>query len=279
MTLPSTQYREHLPIPALRAHVRVLWELSGPCDDPAPQRMIPDGSMSLWLNFGAPLAWVPGGGHDVPRGGTLFLGEIRRPFEISSSGALDVVGVSFWAGRARTLVDAPLRELVDRLVADPPLAAKLSRDLARSVHGADPGDRITLLQTALARAIVASRVPSGPVRRALELLERDEGTLRIATLAETVGLSPRQIERRFAEEVGVAPKPLAAVLRFRRALDAMMVGSTDFAAIAGRCGYFDQSHLVRDFTRFAGSPPTRFVATDAPRMRAEWLARARRPAG
>jgi AraC-like DNA-binding protein len=225
MALSSTQYREHLPIPALRAHVRVLWELSGPCDDPAPQRMIPDGSISLWINFGAPLAWAPDRGEDVPPGGTLFLGEIRRPFELSSSGALDVVGVSFRAGRARAFVDAPLRELVDRLIADPPLAATLSRDLARSVHGADPEDRIALLQAALARALVAPRAPLGPVRRALDLLERDQGTLRIATLADTVGLSPRQLERRFVEEVGIAPKPLASVLRFRRALDAMVAGS------------------------------------------------------
>lgn len=278
MTLSSTQYREHLPVPALRAQVRVLWELSGPCDDPAPQRMIPDGSMSLWINFGAPLAWLRGSGGDleVLRGGTVLFGEVRRPFELASSGALDLVGVSFSAGGARGFVDAPLRELVDRLVADPPLAGALARDLARSVHGAGPRERIPLLQAALARAVVAPRVPSSPVRRALELLDRDDGTLRVATLADTVGLSPRQLERRFAEEVGIAPKPLASVLRFRRALDAMMAGRPDFAAIAGRCGYVDQSHLVRDFTRFAGAPPTRFVASDAPRTRAEWL---RRPAG
>ncbi|UJR85245.1 helix-turn-helix domain-containing protein [Sandaracinus amylolyticus] len=271
VALSSTRYREHLPIPALRAHVRVVWELSGPCDDPAPQRMIPDGAMSWWINFGAPLA----GGCHVPAGGTLFIGEIRRPFELSSSGALDVVGVSFWPGRARTFVDVPPRELVDRLSVDPPLAPTLARDLARSMHGAEPDDRIALLQAALARALVAPRAPSGPVRRALALLERDDGTLRIATLADTVGLSPRQLERRFAEEVGIAPKALASVLRFRRALDAMTVGSADYPSIARRCGYADQSHLVRDFTRFAGSSPTCFVATDAPRARPEWL---RRPA-
>ncbi|AKF11615.1 helix-turn-helix domain-containing protein [Sandaracinus amylolyticus] len=270
MALSSTQYREHLPIPALRGHVRVVWELSGPCDQPLPQRMVPDGAMSWWINFGAPLAWPDGDG-SVPPGGTLFIGEIRRPFALSSSGALDVVGVSFWPGRARTFVDVPPRELVDRLSVDPPLAATLSRQLARSVNDADPGDRVALVQAALARALVAPRAPSGPVRRALELLERGAGTLRIATLADTVGLSPRQLERRFADEVGVAPKALASVLRFRRALDAMTSSRAEFATIARSCGYADQAHLVREFTRFTGSPPTRFLAEDAPRARAEWL--------
>lgn len=278
MALSRTTYREHLPSPALRAHVRVIWELSGPCDDPAPQRMIPDGAMSLWLNFGAPLAWAPGAGHDVPSGGTLLLGELRRPFEVSSNGALDIVGVSFWAGRARTFVDAPLRELVDRLVADPPLVTALARELRRSVQAADPRERIALLQLALARALAAPRAQSSPVPLALDLMERDEDAPRVASLAETVGLTRRQLERRFAEEVGIAPKSLASVIRFRRALDAIVASDADFSAIALQCGYVDQSHMIRDFTRFAGAPPTRFVANDAPRLRAEWLARTPRPA-
>lgn len=279
MALSATRYREHPPSPALRAHVRVLWELSGPCDDPAPQRMIPDGAMSLWLNFGAPLLWASGAGHHVPSGGTVLLGELRRPFDLSSDGALDVVGVAFLPGAARAFVDAPLRELVDRLVADPPLAPPLATGLARSVLGAEPHQRVPLLQQALASALGAARAPSAPVRRALDLLERDETGLRIATLAETVGLGPRQLERRFADEVGIAPRALASVLRFRRALDAMRAGGADFAAIALRCGYADQPHLIRDFSRFAGTPPARFAASEAPRTRTEWLADPRRPRG
>jgi AraC-like DNA-binding protein len=276
MSLARTTYREHLPRPELRGHVRVIWELSGACDDPAPQRMIPDGAMSLWLNFGAPLAWAPEAGHDVPPGGALLVGELRRPFALASSGALDLVGVSFRPGRAAAFVAAPLRELVDRLVAAPPLAGALPRE--RTVAAAEPLDRVGLLQDALVRALARGepRPPRGSVQRALELLERDAGAPRIAALAATLGLTPRQLERRFADEVGVSPKAFSSVLRFRRALAAMTVRGPDFSEIALGCGYVDQSHMIRDFTRFAGAPPTRFVADEAPRLRAEWLAPARR---
>jgi AraC-like DNA-binding protein len=54
---------------------------------------------------------------------------------------------------------------------------------------------------------------------------------------------------------------LADILRFRRVFDAIERDSarpwTDAALAAG---YFDQSHLVRDFRRFVGCTPTEFAA-------------------
>ena len=171
-----------------------------------------------------------------------------------------------------------MRRCASWSIASSPTLLSLRRSDTRSHnrHGAEPPERVPLLQEALASALVAPRAPSAPVRRALDLLERDEGQLRIATLAETIGLGARQLERRFADEVGIGPKALASVLRFRRALAAMRSGDGDFAAIALRCGYVDQPHLVRDFARYAGAPPTRFALSDAPRTRAEWLAQPRR---
>lgn len=268
VALSLTRYREHPPAPALRAHVRTIWELSGRCDDPRPQRMIPDGTMSLWFNFGAPL--TADTGDDVATGGTLLLGEVRRPFQIGSRGALDLVGVSFHTGRARRFFDAPLRDLIDRVRATPPLMTAGARALARAVLDAEPRDRIALVQRALTHALAAPPASSPPVRRALALLGAAPSA-RVASLAETVGLSPRQLERRFADEVGIAPKALASVLRFRRALAAITHGDRDLASIALACGYVDQAHMVRDFTRFAGVPPRRFVTVEAPRQRPEWL--------
>ena len=271
MALSQLRYREHLPSPTLRTHVRAIWELAGACDDPAPQRLLPDGTMSLWVNFGAPLTSPTG--DDVPTGGALLLGELRRPFEVGSRGALDLVGVSFCTGSAGAFFDVPLRELVDRQRTDPPLTTARARARLRSVAAAEPEDRLALVQAALVDALAAPRRARPSIRQALALLGRAVAAPRVTSLAETVGLSPRQLERGFADEVGIAPKALASVLRFRRALAAITRGRAELAAIALDCGYVDQSHMVRDFTRFAGVPPTHFLAREAPRHRPEWLRR------
>lgn len=266
MALAATRYREHAPHPALRTHVRMLWELSGPCDDPSPQKLYPDGAMSVWLNFGGAIS---GGREQIGTFGAALLGEVRRPIDVASKGTLDLVGITFWPGHARAFLEASLPDVVGRLVADPPLTLRL-----RTVFDADPADRIARLQEALVTAVRPKRAPSEGVQYGLSLLERE--TPDIASLADTLGLSTRQLERRFSDELGASPKQMASLLRFRRALAAMRVGQPDFAAIALQCGYADQAHLVREFARYAGSPPGRFVASEATRTRSEWLAEPRR---
>ena len=69
--------------------------------------------------------------------------------------------------------------------------------------------------------------------------------------------SPRQLERLFDDGVGLAPKRLARITRFQRALAALeraeRRGAGTTTALA--CGYADQAHFIRDFKTLAGCPP------------------------
>ena len=76
----------------------------------------------------------------------------------------------------------------------------------------------------------------------------------IASLAERIGRSRRHLATRFREQVGLPPKTVARIFRFRRALELLGSGS-GFADVAYECGYFDQAHLNRDFRQFAGTSP------------------------
>lgn len=110
----------------------------------------------------------------------------------------------------------------------------------------------------------------GPVRpelaHAWRLLERSGGRIGVARLAATVGLTERHLGTLFTREVGRSPKQVALLLRFQRAsttlADQAREGRVDLAGLAARCGYSDQSHLTRDFTRFAGLPPTGWLAEE-----------------
>ena len=81
---------------------------------------------------------------------------------------------------------------------------------------------------------------------------------RVAELGSALGLSERQLRRRFADAVGYGPKTLARVLRFQRFL--FLAGSgNDLARLAISAGYADQAHLTRECRRLSGRTPSELV--------------------
>lgn len=88
------------------------------------------------------------------------------------------------------------------------------------------------------------------------------GRASIGALAAELGWSHRRLIARFREQIGLAPKTVARVLRFDRAVAALgSTSSRGLAEIAFACGYFDQAHLNRDFRELAGTTPTAFLGS------------------
>ncbi len=78
----------------------------------------------------------------------------------------------------------------------------------------------------------------------------------IAMLGEELGWSPKRLIARFREQVGLPPKQVARLLRFQRVTNLFLATETpNWGALARQCGYYDQSHLIHEFQRFAGDTP------------------------
>jgi len=83
------------------------------------------------------------------------------------------------------------------------------------------------------------------------------GDSRIATLADNAGLSIRQLERIFLQQLGVRPKLFARIARFEAALDSKARSAQkSWTDVAHEFGYHDQMHMVHDFEEFTGGTPT-----------------------
>jgi AraC-like DNA-binding protein len=86
---------------------------------------------------------------------------------------------------------------------------------------------------------------------------------RVDRLADSLGISDRQLRRRFHHAVGYGPKTLDRVLRFRRLVaqaGAVAAGENDLARVAADLGYADQAHMTRDCARLSGLTPTELAA-------------------
>jgi AraC-like DNA-binding protein len=253
-----------MPWPELSARVRCVWTLRGEASGEAPDLIVPDGCVELVMNGGDAVEERTGGMvRQQPR--LLFVGEMRRPVAVQPRGRIDLVGVRFVPGGAAGLLDAAPGEVVDGTFdVDALSAAPLRAGLARA-RDAAPGDRVRLLQEALAAQVRAGGQGDPLCRRAVDAILAAGGLLRIDELAGRLGVTPRHLERRFRAVVGVSPKSLAQVRRFRTLLlRAEQAGPRkEWARLAAACGYSDQAHLIREFRRFAGRTPARYFAREA----------------
>lgn len=74
-------------------------------------------------------------------------------------------------------------------------------------------------------------------------------------LSARLGLTLRRLEQVFQDTFGASPKQVQSLLRYERACNICQQGSADLAKTALFAGYSDQSHMTRDFRRFAGLTP------------------------
>ena len=99
------------------------------------------------------------------------------------------------------------------------------------------------------------------MRDAVELVEQDETIRTINDLADHLHRSRRTLQGQFSQHVGLSPGWVIRRYRIRRTLaDGATPGSRpDWAALARRVGYYDQSYLIRDFGAPIGETPARYV--------------------
>lgn len=105
------------------------------------------------------------------------------------------------------------------------------------------------------------------VKRAWQLLALSGGQASVGAVADRVGVTGRHLTTLFHCEVGRSPKTVAMLMRFERATAAISdsvrrCATVDLAAVAASTGYSDQAHLTREFVRFAGVPPGRWIAEE-----------------
>lgn len=250
------KYREWAPPSAIRDQVEAIWSLAGHAEpSDAPQRILPDGCAELILNFADPVVQETGG--PVRQPALMFVGQITGPLHIRPTGRVDLLGIRFRPGGAAALTPVPQHELVDRTVPLADIARGVAKLLAPAFDSDDEATRIERTTGALDRSLDSRRTV---VAESADALVRQWGMIPVGVLAAGAGLGARQLERRFLDEVGMTPKRLARISRFQRVFQAMERRPIGWTRVAAECGYYDSSHLVRDFREFAGEAPSRAVA-------------------
>jgi AraC family transcriptional regulator len=117
---------------------------------------------------------------------------------------------------------------------------------------------------AYGRATIPDEVTPGglspwQLRRVLDFISAHlDGDPTIAELARECALSPGYFTRAFRQTTGVSPHQWLIRRRVERARQLLLGNGLGLADIALVCGFVDQSHLTRVFTKLEGDSPGRW---------------------
>jgi AraC-like DNA-binding protein len=172
-----------------------------------------------------------------------------------------VIGVKFRPAGFRAFIDAPLSTLTDAVV---PLTEVFGPDagpLGTAVVAGGPGPATCQrIDDFLAQRCPSGRHPAEATAALVDQIATDRSITRVDQLTELAGESPRRLQRRFADHVGVSPKWVIRRYRIYEVAERAASGAEiDWAALAADLGYADQAHLSRDFTSVFGVSPSRYL--------------------
>ncbi|MER3389347.1 MAG: helix-turn-helix domain-containing protein [Microcella sp.] len=251
-------YRLREPAHELRPYIENYWSVSHVPGEEVDLRVdaFVDARADLVFNMGAPYRREIIGGETVEISTSSLDAQRLVPIRIEQRGAVTITGVRFRLGglapftRARldrwSGLTPPPRDVWGAEALDLEASLRASHDLASAGRFLDEFFASRLRLDSAQAAFEA----------ALTALVEASGRAPLGELADTAGVSPRQVERLFARGLGFPPSTVGRVVRFQTALRRLMDDpGVTLGDVAADAGYYDQAHFIRDFRLFSGGVP------------------------
>ncbi|WP_421869520.1 helix-turn-helix domain-containing protein [Marinoscillum sp.] len=101
------------------------------------------------------------------------------------------------------------------------------------------------------------------LEEAIAQIIESKGDIKIRSIYELLGISKSHLEQKFIQQIGLTAKEFAKVEKlnnFMRNYD-QYKDSMNLTQLTFRSGYYDQSHLIKDFRYFTDQRPGEFLKT------------------
>jgi len=242
-------YKEVLPSPDLAPYVHCVWELEDGGGGALAEPIFPDGRIEIVVHLAdRPVV----AGCDARQPDVMVAGQMTRALHLLPVARLHAVGIRFTPVGARAWLRVPQHQLTDAVHPLGDFASTIAAGIRAAAHdGRTPGERASRIEQVLRNTLCGAHEPPPAMAYAVRVTLARRGNVTVDGLARACGMSTRQLERHYLDVVGLTPKALARTVRFQGALRDLQRGIPAVLA-AHANGFADQSHLAREFRRFAG---------------------------
>lgn len=255
-------YSETKPQGHSARFVKLYWELSYSVNEMSgPEPVLPDGCVEIIFDFRDRFLTYHRGDMAEIQPRSIVAGQLTSSLVIGPSGETDIFGVRLNSESAFSLLGISMFEIRDQIVDLHDVIGAVEDELFEKLAAADGfNERIAVFE----KYLVTLNVPPvvAELTECVSILRSTNGAKQIAHCAADLRWSERRLERTFNEQIGLSPKLFARIIRFQSLLSSADKDGSALLDHAFAAGYYDQSHMIRDFRNFAGVTPMEYFGRD-----------------
>lgn len=249
------------PSEHLQPYVKQYWFLAAEELANGSQKAVPSGCITLSFKRSGEIFSVLENKF-LPNACIFGQSTIPNSFHFNS---FDIIMVLFQPLGAKVFFDMPMSDFKDQNIDIRDLSDLNILELEnRLINCFDNQECIDWIELFLSERL--SRFNNEKYYRLLPALNLIESnTTDLNKLADATCLGYKQFKRLFTENIGLNPKEYIQIHRFSKSLNIIQITPhTTLNDLAYCCGYYDKSHLIKDFKALSGYTPAEFIQQSDP---------------
>lgn len=262
------EFKHFSPSEILQPYVKHYYLFESDADADFADTVFPSGDMEMIFNLGEGVweASVDGQYRANPK--IELWGQITKPLHVRARGRHTMIGIRFLPHSAAYFLNEEMGIFNDQVLD----LSYIIGNPVKTLHGQllenkDMKVRINLIENFLIKRLVSNERKMGRIDRAgsiLQTIKSNYSERNLGLIAVEHNVTPRYLHKLIHECTGLSPKSFGKISRFQQSLKMMSGNPQALTAIAYNCGYFDQSHFIRDFKSFTGLTPSAYLDTVTP---------------
>lgn len=258
------QFQHIEPHFLLKNYIEKMWLFRSSGQMPAEDMklVVPNANLKLTISFRNGIVASMNGKtfaskeHDITLTGMV---DVPVILDTEKDIATETIGIEFNPQGVYRFFHFNLNEIRNQIYSLEDLSGNTGKRLKEEIANATTAEeKIWLVQQFLIKQL-SMKEEDFIFEYCVEKINSSRGKITIKELEKKTGYSSRWLNIKFNEKLGVSPKNLSSVIRFKQYYQALINGNersflkNDFYDL-----YYDQSHFIKDFKRFTGLAPTKF---------------------
>ncbi len=255
------KYTEIIPGEKLRPYVKCYFIFESDAKTDIEDIVFPNGFMEVMFNLGEGIWRSSSDGKFYTTPPVELWGQLTKPLAIQAKGKNVMLGIRFFAHSAAYFLSEEVSEFNNQIADFRDVLGSPVRTLYDQLLHSLPHQRIKLIEHFLFTQLVRNERKIDRINMVGNMVNDMSKTIfadSMGSIASKYNISPRYLQKLFLQYTGVAPKLHGKIHRFQLSLKLVSKKELPLTSIAYECGYFDQSHFIREFKSFTGFTPSAF---------------------